>query len=112
MSSLVSHCLSLPLDSVHHVGGVLEGLSPNHGELEDYDYEEEEPAVVEESSYQLPLSEADKKMKDILDKLPMITTKKPKRYDDFLIRMHHIISLAAADCILTRITSLGPTSVT
>ena len=111
MSSLFSNCLSLPLDSVHHVGGVLEGLSPNHGELEDYDYEDE-PAVVEESSYQLPLSEADKKMKDILDKLPMITTKKPKRYDDFFIRMHHILSLAAADCILTRITSPGPTLVT
>ena len=77
-SSLVSHLLSLPLDSVHHVGGVLEGLSPDHEELEDYDYEEEN-AVMEEPTYQLPLSEADKKMQDILDKLPMITTKKPKR---------------------------------
>ena len=72
----MSHLLSLPLDSVHHVGGVLEGLSPDHGELEDYDYEDR---VMEEPTYKLPLSEADKKMQDILDKLPMITTKKPKR---------------------------------
>ena len=34
MSPLISHLLSLPLDSAHHVGGVLEGLSPNHEELE------------------------------------------------------------------------------
>ena len=81
MSPLISHILSLPLDSAHHVGGVLEGLSPNHDELEDYDYEEEneEEAVMEETSYLLPLTEADKKMQSILDKLPMITTEKPKR---------------------------------
>ena len=60
------------------MGGVLEGLSPDHGELEDYDYEEEN-RVMEEPTYKLPLSEADKKMQDILDKLPMITTKKPIR---------------------------------
>ena len=57
------------------MGGVLEGLSPNHEDLADYDYGDKE----EEVSYQLPLSEADKKMQDILNKLPMITTKKPKR---------------------------------
>ena len=82
MSPLISHLLSLPLDSgsAHHVGGVLEGLSPNHDELEDYDYEEnEEEAVMEETSYLLPLTEADKKMQSILDKLPMITTEKPER---------------------------------
>ena len=81
MSPLISHLLSLPLDSTHHVGGVLEGLSPNHDELEDYDYEEEneEEAVMEETSYLLPLTEADKKMQSILDKLPMITTEKPER---------------------------------
>ena len=80
VSPLISPLLSFPLDSAHHVGGVLEGLSPNHEELEDYDYEEnEEEAVMEEASYLLPLTDADKKMQSILDKLPMITTKKPKR---------------------------------
>ena len=59
------------------MSGVLEGLSPNHEELEDYDYEKQEDP--EEASYLLPVSEADKKMREILVKLPIITTKKPKR---------------------------------
>ena len=65
-------------------GGVLEGLHPDHEDLEEYQYEdfteEDKTEDVEDSSlYQLPLSPADQKMKKILNSLPMITTKAPKR---------------------------------
>ena len=65
-------------------GGVLKGLHPDHEEFEEYQYEdygvENKTEDIESSSfYQLPLSPADQKMKEILNSLPMITTKAPKR---------------------------------
>ena len=64
--------------------GILEGLHPDHEDLEEYQYEdymfEDKTEDAEDSSlFQLPLSPADQKMKKILNSLPMITTKAPKR---------------------------------
>ena len=72
--------LTYPLDNVDHEHGVLLGIHPDSTDYSDYDYDNKDDMMDDQSSgVSLPMSEADKKMQEILKNLPMITTKRPAR---------------------------------
>ena len=83
---LVWPVMTYPLDNSNNVDnqhhGVLDGLHPDQEDYDEYHYDndsDDDPQDQEENIISsLPLSKADQKMAEILNSLPMITTKAPK----------------------------------
>ena len=70
------------LNNDHKDHGILDGLHPDAVDYEEYHYDvvdDDDNEKEQDQISNLQLSEADRKMAEILNSLPMITTKAPKR---------------------------------
>ena len=73
------------LNNDHNDHGILDGLHPEAVDYEEYHYDvmddddDDDNEKEQDQISHLQLSEADRKMEEILNSLPMITTKAPKR---------------------------------
>ena len=83
---LVWPVMTYPLDNTNNVNnqhhGVLDGLHPDQEDYDEYHYDNDSDDADDDTEENiispLPLSKADQKMAEILNSLPMITTKAPK----------------------------------